>query len=269
MKLKSIKEINYNGCTYNLHVKDNHNYFANNINVSNCHRFASTETSAIVKETLSCKYKWGFTGTLPEDPSMKMELLGLFGIPKSYISSSGLIERGLATPININSIIFKYNNNDKNIFRACVGYQKQLKFIKEHEKRNKFIVNLTCNLKNNTLLLFSHTEHGKTIFYDLMKKLYPNVEVKNKNITGKKSFEFQKQYGVYFIAGSDDTKIRELTRRALDEDFIKIIMEDNREIFVHGDEWAKLSNGSLKLVKELDRNDDLDETYINNNVRDI
>ena len=40
------------------------------------HRFAASVPGEIVKKTLNCKYKWGFTGTLPEDPVMKMELLG-------------------------------------------------------------------------------------------------------------------------------------------------------------------------------------------------
>lgn len=191
------------------------------------HRFASNETSAIVRETVNCKYKWGFTGTLPEDPIMKMELFGLFGLPKTYITSAGLIERGLATPIKINSLIFKYNQNDKNIFKE-VGklYTKQLKFLKDHEKRNEFIVNLTCKLraKGNTLVLFQHTEHGKLLFIDTMKKLYPDVEVDNKDITGKKSFEFQEQYGVYFLNGEDDAKTREKTRQVLEghEDAILI-----------------------------------------------
>lgn len=184
------------------------------------HRFASEETSAIVRGTLNCRYKWGFTGTLPEDPIMKMELFGLFGLPKTYITSAGLIERGLATPIKINSILFKYSNNDKNIFKE-VGklYAKQLKFLKDHEKRNEFIVNLTCKLrtKGNTLVLFQHTEHGKLLFIDAMKQLYPDVEVTLKDITGKKSFEFQEQYGVYFLNGEDDAKTREKTRKVLEE----------------------------------------------------
>ena len=220
MKITDIEDIEYDGDTYNLHVEDNHNYFANELLVSNCHRFASEETSAIVKETINCKYKWGFTGTLPEDPIMKMELFGLFGLPKIYITSAGLIERGLATPIKINSIIFNYDQNDKNIFKeAGKLYAKQLKFIKEHDKRNEFIVNLTCKLrsKGNSLILFQHTEHGKGLFIDTMKQLYPDVEVQNKDITGKKSFEFQEQYGVYFLNGEDDAKTREQTRNILEE----------------------------------------------------
>ena len=183
------------------------------------HRFASEETSAIVSETVNCKYKWGFTGTLPEDPIMKMQLFGMFGLPKTYITSRELIERGLGTPIKINSIVFKYDGNDKAVFKEAGNFTQQLKFIKDHEKRNEFIVNLTCKLRGhgNNLVLFQHTEHGKSLFLDVMKKLYPDVEVENKDITGKKSFEFQEQYGIYFLNGEDDAKTRERTRLILEE----------------------------------------------------
>jgi ATP-dependent DNA helicase DinG len=39
MKIRHIKKIDYKGDVYNLHIKDNHNYFANNHCVSNCHDF--------------------------------------------------------------------------------------------------------------------------------------------------------------------------------------------------------------------------------------
>lgn len=39
MRIKSIKKIEYKEDVYNLHIKDNHNYFANNHCVSNCHDF--------------------------------------------------------------------------------------------------------------------------------------------------------------------------------------------------------------------------------------
>jgi superfamily II DNA or RNA helicase len=181
------------------------------------HRFASEETSAIVKETINCKYKWGFTGTIPESPVQKMQLFGLFGLPKTYITSKELIDRGLATPIVINSIFLDYSKMDKKIFKEAGDHQKKLKFIKEHEKRNELIVNLSCKLKGNSLVLFQHTIHGKELFVDLMKKLHPDVEVLNKNITGKKSFEFQDQYGIYFLNGEDNAKTRELTRKILEE----------------------------------------------------
>ena len=46
---------------------------------------------------------------------------------------------------------------------------------------------------SNSLVLFSHTQFGKMIFTKIMNKLYPEVEIENKDITGKYSFEFQKK----------------------------------------------------------------------------
>lgn len=41
MKIKNIKKIEYKEDVYNLHIKDNHNYFANGLCVSNCHSLDS------------------------------------------------------------------------------------------------------------------------------------------------------------------------------------------------------------------------------------
>ena len=207
------------------------------------HRFASEETSAIVSETTNCKFKLAFTGTLPEDPVQKMQLLGLFGLPQTYITSRELIERGLATPIKINSIIFNYSRDDKNIFKEAGAYAKQLKIIKEHELRNKFIINLMEKIQStgNTLTLFQHTEHGKGLFIDIMKRLYPDVEVENKDITGKKSFEFQEKYGIYFLNGEDDAKTRERTRHIL-EDHDDAILISNYQLLSTGVNIKKLHN---------------------------
>jgi superfamily II DNA or RNA helicase len=221
---------------YNLDV-------LNYVITDECHRFASEVTSSIVKETINCKYKFGFTGTLPEDPTMKMQLFGLFGLPKIYITSNQLISKGLATPVKINSIIFKYNKIDKNLFKSISEYPKKLKFIKDHEKRNEFIVNLSIKVKEsgNTLLLFSHTEHGKGLFYDVMAKLHPDIKVENKDITGKKSFDFQNKYGIYFLNGQDDSKTRELTRKIL-ESHTNALLIANFQILSTGVNIKRLFN---------------------------
>lgn len=183
------------------------------------HRFASEETSAIIKNTVNCKYKFGFTGTIPDNPVMKMQLFGLFGLPKTYITSKELIQRELGTPIEINAIIFNYNSVQRNLIREAKGYAKKLKLIKDNELRNEFIVNLSTKLRSsgNTLVLGQHTEHIKSLYIDVMNKIYPEIKIENKNITGKKSFEFQEQYGIYFINGEDNAETREKTRKILEE----------------------------------------------------
>ena len=232
-----------------------------------CHKYKSDVSGSIIKESTNAKYKWGFTGTMPEEDLDKLELMGIFGKPRVYMTSKELIERGLGTPIKINSIHLLYNETDKSNFRRLKNYQQQLTFIKEHEKRTKFIVNLSCKIKEfgNTMLLFSHVEHMKTTFIDIMKRLYPDVVVENKNITGKNSFNFQKQYGVYFLNGEDDGDTREKTRKILEEQFFKITLEDETILRLYETDLVKLTNGSYKLVKDLTEEDDVCEDYLKGN----
>ena len=245
MKIKAIRESLYNGDTYNLHIKDNHNYFANGILVHNCHRFASDVTSDIIQRCTDTPIRLGFTGTLPENPVDKMTLLGLFGEPKTIITSKELIERGLGCPVSIKSIILNYDNVSKAEFRECTDYQKQLQYIIDHQRRNEIIVRLCTrlSLKNqNSLVLFQRTNHGKQLFIDIMKTLYPEVNVENKDIVGKKSLEFQKQYNVFFLNGEQDSKTREEVRHIL-EDIPNAILLSN---------FSLLSTGvSIRALKNL------------------
>lgn len=234
-------------------------------------KYSAEVSSSIIKESKNAKYKWGLTGTLPEDVSATMTLLGLFGAPKRYIRACELIERGLATPVEIISFIMKYSDEEKRIFNAIPKgqYAKQLQYLKEHENRNKFITDLTCRIKDtgNTVLLFSHVEHMKSAFIDIMNSLYPDVLVENKNITGKKSFEFQKQYGVYFLNGEDDAKTRELTRKILEEQFYKITLADNTIIKLYGSDTVRLTTGIYKFVKDLTEDDDICEKYLQGKIK--
>ena len=210
-----------------------------------CHRFASDVTSDIIKRCTDTPIRLGFTGTLPENPVDKMMLLGLFGEPKTIITSKELIERGLGCPVSIKSIILNYNNVSKAEFRECTDYQKQLQYIIEHQRRNEIIVRLCTGLSSknqNSLVLFQRTNHGKQLFIDIMKKLYPEVNVENKDIVGKKSLEFQKQYNVFFLNGEQDSKTREEVRHIL-EDVPNAILVSN---------YALLSTGvSIKALKNL------------------
>lgn len=185
-----------------------------------CHRIASDVASLCPISLIGTKYRFGFTGTLPEDEVMKFRLLGIFGQAERFIRARDLIDRNLGTPIEIRSVIFTYLGKELNELRELPQWSQKLKFLKEYKERNEFIVKLSCALRaknQNTLVLFSHTEHGKELFRSIMAKLFPDILVKNTDITGKKSLEFQQQFNVFFINGEDDSRVRELTRRALEE----------------------------------------------------
>jgi superfamily II DNA or RNA helicase len=207
------------------------------------HKGKAEQYQSLLNGCVNAKYKLGFTGTLPESELDRMKLFGVFGEAKSYIRMQGLVELGLATPIKINAIQINYSKNDRNLYRECKGYQKQLSFIKDHEKRNDFIANLTCKVKNSgvTLVLGQHTNHIKGMYIQIMNKLYPDVEIENKNITGKKSFEFQEKYNVYFLNGEDDAQTREKTRNILEEHPNAIIIS-NYQLLSTGVNIKRLQN---------------------------
>ena len=207
------------------------------------HRYAGEVVSDIIKKASTIDMRFGFTGTLPEDLTMKMTLISLFSMPKKFVTPAKLIEMGLATPIKINSIIFRYPTDIMTMFNSLDNYSQQLKVIKEYTPRTNFIVRLAVKLrkdKQNTLVLFQHTNHGKDIFISLMKHLY-NIEVENKDIVGKKSFEFQEKYRIYFMNGEDDAVTREKTRKILEHNDDAILIA-NYAVCSTGINMKKLHN---------------------------
>ncbi len=231
-------------------------------------KYSGEEVSEIIKLTNNAVKKMGMTGTLPEDTLATMNLIGMFGAPKRYIRACELIERGLATPVEIISFIMKYSDSDKKTFNTLPKgqYAKQLAFIKEHENRNKFCTDLICAVKEsgNTVVLGSHTEHIKSTFMEVMKKLYPEVQVQNKDITGKKSFDFQKQYGVYFINGEDNAETRELTRKILEEKHYIIETDQCSALYNENDAYNDVI--IKDLIKDYSKFKEIKKIYLRNEI---
>lgn len=184
------------------------------------HKESGDVVSSILKESMNTKIKLGFTGTLPEDPIAKMTLLGLFGEPYTVITAKELIQRGLATPVKIKSVFLNYSKPEITMFRELKDYQKQLKYIKDHEKRLEIILKIALGMREkdkNTLILYQHTEHGKQIYSEIFKKLFPGEELTEKDLTGKNAFEFQKEHNMFFMNGEVKGHIREKQRNLLEE----------------------------------------------------
>ena len=184
------------------------------------HKESGDVVSSILKESMNTKIKLGFTGTLPEDPIAKMTLLGLFGEPYTVITAKELIQRGLATPVKIKSVFLNYSKPEITMFRELKDYQKQLKYIKDHEKRLEIILKIALGMREkdkNTLILYQHTEHGKQIYSEIFRRLNPGEELTEKDLTGKNAFEFQKEHNLFFMNGEVKGHIREKQRNLLEE----------------------------------------------------
>lgn len=183
----SIEEIEYEGDVYNLHVENNHNYFANNCNVSNCHKFAANSLIDIMTKLTNATYRFGFTGTLNEDILSQMTLKGLFGNIKKTITTRELMDSGRVAELDLKVVVLKYptdeckliHKKDKSIIETPTSrYKREVDFLCGHDKRNNFISNLALKLEGNTLILYRYVESHGEILYDLIK----SKNTKNRDI---------------------------------------------------------------------------------------
>ena len=128
----------------------------------------------ILPAAINCKYRFGFTGTMPPGYADKLAILGAIGPHKKFINAQGLINRGLATPVEIKMLFLNYNDEDKEKFKKIFKknkYQEELKFIENHKKRNELLAKYINKISNsgNTLVMFTKVEHGKLLMEEFLK----------------------------------------------------------------------------------------------------
>lgn len=201
----SITPIPYDGDVYNLHIEDNHNYFANGVNVSNCHLFRAKSLTTIMSKLEQCRYRFGFTGTLDGTQTHRLMIEGLFGPVKKVTTTHELIEQKHLSNFKIKCIVLQHSDEHRKLL-VKKKYAEEIDFLVGLEKRNKFIKDLVLSLKGNTLLLFQYVEkHGK-ILYDTILH------------------EVSKERSIYFVHGGVDGEDRENIRRLVEMDTDAIII---------------------------------------------
>lgn len=184
MKIKNIKKIDYKEDVYNLHIKDNHNYFANDICVSNCHRSGAKSYRKILNRTINyATYRWGMSGTFPDDDTFEItEILARTGPILKKISARYLMDLGYLTEVKIKGVLLNHNDyefrdaiervaaRDK---KAC--YDLECARIQESKPRLKVISKIVKGCKTNTLVLFHNTDYGELLF-EYLKEEHPDKD---------------------------------------------------------------------------------------------
>ena len=109
-----------------------------------------------------CKYRIGFTGTLDGANVNQLVLEGLFGRCSQVTRTNQLMKAGHVAKLKVKIVLMKH---EEKLFE---GYQNEIEYLIEHEGRNKFIRNLACDLKGNTLVLFNYVERHGVPLYELI-----------------------------------------------------------------------------------------------------
>ena len=163
------------------------------------------EINKLIKK-VKTPFRFGFTGTLPEDNLDQWNIVGKIG-PVIYEKSSYQLRlESFVTPATVVAFLLHYKNKPaypEQNFNATDKYREETNFLIKSSFRNNIICKFTNKVQKNTLILIDFIEHG-LILEELLRT----------NLTGKQ---------VYFIRG--DVEIEEREK-------IKKMMEDSNNIVV-------------------------------------
>ena len=164
------------------------------------HLFKSKSLINIMTKLHHAKYRFGFTGTLDGTQTHKWVLEGLFGPSYKVTKTDELIKQGHLSKLDIQCLVLKHPP------QKFETYNDEIEYLISHKQRNKFITNLSLDLKGNTLILYSRVETHGAVLYDLINK--------NKRSDRK----------VFFIHGGVDAEERELVREITENENNAIIV---------------------------------------------
>lgn len=145
-------------------------------------------------ENIKTNHKYGFTGTLPEDPLDQWNIIGKIGPVITEKSSYELRQKKVISPVT--ALVLEVNYKTKPAITGAENrYREELEFLFFNEYRNKIMLNFTKKVNKNTLILVDYIRHGEQLYNVL------------KNNTDKK---------VYFVSGSVEIEDRERIRKIME-----------------------------------------------------
>jgi superfamily II DNA or RNA helicase len=145
-------------------------------------------------EDINTNHKYGFTGTLPENPLDQWNIIGKIGPIIIEKSSYELRQREVITNATALVLEITYKNKPK-ITGSTNRYREELEFLFTNDYRNKIILNFTKKVDKNILILCDYIKHGEKL-YEVLK-----------NNTDKK---------VYFVQGSVEIEDRERIKKIME-----------------------------------------------------
>ena len=170
-----------------------------------CHGFKSKSLTTIMNKCKEAEYRFGTTGTLDGALTHELVLQGLFGKIYRVTSTRQLQDDDTLAKLMIQRIVLEYDDNIRKGFGKQT-YQDEIQHIVNYQRRNKFIRNLTLDLKGNTLVLYNYVDkHGKPLY----------------NLIKEKANESRK---IFFVSGETATSDREGIRAIVEKQKDSIVV---------------------------------------------
>ena len=241
-------------------VKDNNNYFANSLLVSNCHGLRKGNEINNVLNQIKTNYRFGFTGTMPPSLIDQWNIIGKIGPIVYEEKTQDLREKNYVSNFKIIILDIKHQNIpnfNKNVTLPAEAYNNEIEYLMHNPRRNEIIAKLASKLTNNTIIMVDRIDHGV------------NIELSLKEIC-------KDNRPIYFIRGSTEIEERE-NIRTLMESRSDVIAVAVSKIFstginipnLHNIIFASAGKAKIKIMQSIGRALRLHPTKSMANIFDI
>ncbi len=205
------------------------------------HKVRGDVLKTITDNAVNASWKIGMTGTIPKARVDKLQLLGTLGPVKHVINAKGLIDRGLATDVDINCIFIKHSVSAVDAFyknhKNKPKYPDEEKYLGSDPLRNDKVSKILINIakRGNTIGLFTKTAHGELILKNVIKYRTGNANFDLLHKFTPKPLkeaytEFQKDPQKLFYVNK---KIELVDRKKLINNMSKIALDEkDRDAFI-------------------------------------
>lgn len=121
----------------------------------------------IVEAFSHSPWKIGVTGSLPRNDLDKQQIIASMGTAIQIIEASELVDRGLATKLEVNVVFLKHKDETIKKVNSVRDWQKEAKILNENPDKFKFIaklVNSKFKKGNNIIVFFRRIQYGKALY---------------------------------------------------------------------------------------------------------
>jgi superfamily II DNA or RNA helicase len=196
-----------------------------------------------VVEQIPALFRYGLTGTLPDDKIDQWNIFGKIGRVIYFKQSADLREQKYISQVHVAALKLNYSNvpqfTTPSMHNPTAGYEEEITWLQTNKFRNDIITKLVNKQDKNTLIMVDRIAHGE----ELLRVLQENT---NK--------------AVHFVHGAVEIEEREMIRKLMEEQdnvaciaISKIFSTGINIKNLHNIIFAAIGKARIKIIQSIGR----------------
>jgi superfamily II DNA or RNA helicase len=196
-----------------------------------------------VVEQIPALFRYGLTGTLPDNKIDQWNIFGKIGRVIYFKQSADLREQKYISQVHVAALKLNYSNvpqfTTPSMHNPTAGYEEEITWLQTNKFRNDIITKLVNKQDKNTLIMVDRIAHGE----ELLRVLQENTDK-----------------AVHFVHGAVEIEEREMIRKLMEEQdnvaciaISKIFSTGINIKNLHNIIFAAIGKARIKIIQSIGR----------------